>query len=99
MRYTVHGRAGWLAPAIAALLTACGSGGPTDAASDPPLPLHALADIRIVPANPALKGRTLRMDYESIDARNRLLFVAYLGAGEVVAIHIGTNVVIGPSPA
>jgi len=64
-------------------------------ATDPPLPLHPIADITIVPANPALRGQTLRMDYESIDARNRLLFVAYLGASEVVAIDIGSNVIIG----
>ena len=85
----------WLAGAVAVALAACSSTTPSDVTSDPPLPLHALAYIAIVPANPALKGRALRMDYESIDPRNRVLFVAYLGADEVVAIDIGTNAVIG----
>lgn len=95
MRYRDVSLAQCLAGAIAMLLAACGSATPSDGASDPPLPLHALADIAVVPANPALRGRTLRMDYEDIDPRNHLLFVAYLGADEVVAIDVRTNVVIG----
>lgn len=95
MRYIDLVRRLWLAGAAAILLAACGSTAQSDAATDPPLPLRALADIRIVPANPALRSRTLRLDYESIDPRNRLLFVAYLGADEVVAIDVGSDVVIG----
>src|SRR5215831_10323768 len=78
MRYSGFGPMSLLAGAAALLLAACSSNAPSDTASDPPLPLHALADITIVPANPALKGQTPRMDYETIDSRNRLLFVAYL---------------------
>jgi DNA-binding beta-propeller fold protein YncE len=79
----------------AAVMAACGSVR-TDSpvAADPTLPLRQLADITVTPAAPGL-GRALRMDYESIDARRRMLFVAYLGADEVVAVDIGTNVVVG----
>ena len=97
MRYHVSGVLWSLAGgAVATLLFGCGpSSSDRAAAHEPPLPLHALADIIVKPANPALAGRTLRMDYETIDPRRRLLFVAYLGADEILAIDIASNVVAG----
>jgi len=97
MRYRVDPVLWLLAGGAAALLLfGCSPSSTGDAAArEPPLPLHALADIMVKPANPALAGRTLRMDYETIDPRSRLLFVAYLGAGEIIAVDIASNRVTG----
>lgn len=90
MRY----RVAFAIPALAAVLAACGARTDAPAAADPPLPLRQLADITLNPAATGVGG-PLRMDYESIDPRRRMLFVAYLGADEVVAVDIATNVVAG----
>jgi len=96
MRYSVGSRPVRLVWAVAAVLAACAPTSPTVAAtSGPSSPLHTIADIAVAPAGRGFAGRTPRMDYESIDPRRRMLFVAYLGADEVVAIDIATNVVVG----
>jgi len=96
MRYKVGSRPVRLVWAVAAMLAACAPTSPTVAAtSGPPSPLHMIADIAVAPAGRGFAGRTPRMDYEGIDPRRRMLFVAYLGADEVVAIDIATNVVVG----
>jgi DNA-binding beta-propeller fold protein YncE len=45
----------------------------------PALHLHALMDI-------PLGGRATRLDYASVDAGRRLLFIAHLGDGEVIVV-------------
>src|SRR5215831_12883003 len=95
MRYRARTAAPWLV-AVMVLAAACSpasSGGATS--NDTPLPLHTLIDIVVKPADPGLWDQTLRMDYESIDPSSRRLFVAYLGAGEVIAIDLESNVVTG----
>lgn len=84
-----------VAAAAVVVISACGG-----ASSDPPasagtaLPLRPIADITVVPAA-SPRSWPLRMDYESIDPKRRMLFVAYLGADEVVAVDIASNVVAG----
>ena len=96
MRYRLRRRSRQLLLVIAAMLAACTATSSTVAASgDQRLPLRALADIAVKPAGRGFVGQTPRMDYESIDPSKHLLFVAYLGAHEVVAIDIATNTVIG----
>lgn len=94
MRYRVAGTVA-AAAAAAVVIAACGaasSGAP--ASPDPRLPLRQLADIVVVPAATPRQWPP-RMDYESIDPKRRLLFVAYLGADEVVAVDIASDVVAG----
>ncbi|HET9341959.1 MAG TPA: YncE family protein [Candidatus Eremiobacteraceae bacterium] len=96
MRYPVRRRTRRLLVVLAAMLAVCGASSTTLAASgEPRLPLRALADIAVEPAGRGFAGQTPRMDYESIDPRRHVLFVAYLGADEVVAVDIAKNAVVG----
>ena len=61
---------------------------------DVPLPLRVISDVTAKPANKALGNQTPRMDYESIDPIRRMLYVAYLGANEVIAFNLDTNKVV-----
>ena len=81
--------------AVAGMLAACAPASSDTASSDSRLPLRMLADIAVRPAGRAAAGETLRMDYETIDPRRHMLFVAYLGADEVLAIDIAANVMAG----
>jgi len=96
MRYDVLLRSGWLFGLMAAMLAACAPASPADPASSVSrLPLHLLVDIAVKPAARTVTDQTLRMDYESIDPRSHMLYVAYLGADEVVAIDTAANVMAG----
>jgi DNA-binding beta-propeller fold protein YncE len=67
---------------------------PPAAFSATPFPLRTTADV-------PLSGNTSRMDYESIDAGAHLLFVAHMGAGEVIAfdtLHRRVVATIGGIP-
>ena len=48
----------------------------------------------MAPVGKAFAGQTPRLDYESIDPVRRLLFVAYLGADEVLVFNLETDTVI-----
>jgi DNA-binding beta-propeller fold protein YncE len=69
------------------VLTALALRPPTQAA-DLPLPLRLLADVPTRPAGKVFAGQTPRMDYESIDPVRRMLYIAYLGADEVIAFNL-----------
>jgi DNA-binding beta-propeller fold protein YncE len=63
----------------------------TALAEDAPLPLRLIADVPTRPAGAAFAGLMPRMDYESIDPVRRMLYIAYMGANEVVAFDLDTN--------
>ena len=52
------------------------------------LPLRTLSDV-------ALPGDTSRLDYVSLDPQSGVLYIAHLGAGNVIAFDTRTNRVIG----
>ncbi len=59
----------------------------TDDQSLGTLPLKHVADV-------PLPGHTTRLDYESYDPNRRLLFIAHLGDGEVIAFDTGSSRVV-----
>jgi YVTN family beta-propeller protein len=59
---------------VGVLAAACGRG-----LADSPLPLKTVADIQ-------LPGNATRLDYQSLDPRRHLLFIAHLGDGEVIVV-------------
>ncbi len=84
-------RAAWTrltaAVAIVGILT-CGR---DRVAVGSPLPLRKLAAI-------PLPGAASRFDYESLDPKTHLLFLAHLAASEVVVFNVKTNRVVGTIP-
>ena len=56
-----------------------------------PLPLHSVAEI-------ALPGDNSRFDYASLDPERGLLFLAHLGAGEVIEVDIHSRQVVRTIP-
>lgn len=81
----------WLivASLLIAGATACNrqqQGAPTSS-----LPLRSVAEI-------ALPGDNSRFDYESLDVGRRLIFIAHLGASEVIEVDIGTGRVVRTIP-
>lgn len=56
-----------------------------------PLPLHSVAEI-------ALPGDNSRFDYESLDPERGLLFIAHLGAGEVIEVDVHARQVVRTIP-
>lgn len=74
-----------LAVAVTALLAvACGCAR-TDAEGN--LPLRLIADV-------ALPGNPTRLDYQSLDARRHLLFIAHLGDSHVIVFNTKTRKVV-----
>lgn len=67
----------WDARLSVLLLTAALIGGCGDSTAEDGLPLDLVADV-------PLGGECLRFDYQSIDPDRGLLFIAHLGAGQVV---------------
>ncbi|MDX6412436.1 MAG: hypothetical protein QOE91_1952, partial [Gaiellaceae bacterium] len=57
-------------------------------ATDAPLPLAHVADV-------ALPGPSSRLDYQSVDAARRRLFIAHLGAGRVIFFDLAHRRVSG----
>jgi DNA-binding beta-propeller fold protein YncE len=55
------------------------------------LPLRLVTDVPVKAATPRFAAQTPRMDYETIDPVRRMLYVAYLGADEVIALDLATN--------
>ncbi|KAF0960094.1 hypothetical protein MLGJGCBP_06847 [Rhodococcus sp. T7] len=56
-----------------------------------PLPLQPVGEI-------ALPGNGSRFDYESLDAERELLFIAHLGASEVIEVDLHTRQVVRTIP-
>ncbi|HEV2037638.1 MAG TPA: hypothetical protein VGQ96_03440, partial [Candidatus Eremiobacteraceae bacterium] len=64
------------------------------ATDDQTLPLRLVKDVPVQPAGTRFAGQTPRMDYETIDPIRRRLYVAYLGADEVIVFNLDTNKVV-----
>src|SRR5215213_8123756 len=77
-------RGGRLAVVVGATVLAagCGDGSPGDG-----LPLELVADV-------PLGGDSSRFDYQSIDPGRGLLFIAHLGAGEVLVFDTESREVV-----
>jgi len=71
------------------LIGACSTG--TSSPGSNPLPLHPVAEI-------ALPGDNSRFDYGSLDSERGLLFLAHLGAGEVIEVDVHTRQVVRTIP-
>lgn len=79
-----------LAGALAfALIAGCSRGAPVESGS--PLPLEPIGEI-------ALPGNGSRFDYASIDPGRGLLFLAHLGASEVIEVNLRTRQVVRTIP-
>ena len=72
----------WAVPGLLFFMVACNG-----AEGGSALPLRVVADVD-------LPGDTSRFDYESYDAQRHLLFVAHLGASEVLAFDIQARRVV-----
>jgi YVTN family beta-propeller protein len=71
--------AGFVLAASTAMSAAAAAGGA--------LPLRTVAEV-------SLTGDSSRLDYESLDPRTNLLFIAHLGAGEVIVFDARANRVV-----
>ncbi len=89
---TVWGRQRGILPlGLAGILVALLLAGAVPRASTPPLRLRTIADV-------ALAGGSSRLDYESLDERTGLLFIAHLGAGIVSVFDTKTQRIIANIP-
>src|SRR5882757_6715852 len=61
------------------------------AAHSSPLPLQPVGEV-------ALPGDGSRFDYASLDSARGLLFIAHLGAGEVIEVDVHANTVVRTVP-
>src|ERR1700692_3412843 len=75
----------------ALIATACTSRPAQQRNSDPPLPLRSVGEI-------PLPGDNSRFDYASLDAQRGLLFIAHLGASEVIEIDVRAGRVVPTIP-
>jgi DNA-binding beta-propeller fold protein YncE len=85
MRWSQRSRCVAMMPVVVGLV-ACGPSSGTQS-SALPLPLRAAGEV-------TLPGDNSRFDYASLDAQRGLLFVAHLGAGEVIEIDIRAHKVV-----
>ena len=78
---------------LAALLiaTACAHRPAQQQNSDPQLPLRSVGEV-------PLPGNNSRFDYASLDEQRGMLFIAHLGASEVVEVDIHANKVVRTIP-
>jgi DNA-binding beta-propeller fold protein YncE len=82
---------------VAAFIVAC-TARPLAQATEAPLPLRLVFDVQVRAASPAFARRTPRMDYETIDPIHGMLYVAYLGADEIIAFDLSSNKVVAHIP-
>lgn len=75
----------------ALIATACTSRPAQQRNSDPPLPLRSVGEV-------PLPGDNSRFDYASLDEQRGLLFIAHLGASEVVEVDIHADKVVRTIP-
>ncbi|MDP9889867.1 YncE family protein [Pseudarthrobacter enclensis] len=87
---TRRGRAGLAIPAALAALVLAACSGPGPAAVSA-LPLKQVQDLK-------LPGGPTRLDYQSIDPTNRMLYIAHLGDGTVEAVDLDKAAVAGSVP-
>jgi len=80
-----------LAGVLVALLLFLLLAGAVPRASTPPLRLRTIADV-------PLAGGSSRLDYESLDERTELLFIAHLGAGIVSVFDVKTQRIVANIP-
>src|SRR4051812_34843962 len=73
--------------AVVSLLGGCSGSSTHDLASAPPLPVAVIGEV-------ALPGDGSRFDYASIDSGRGLLFIAHLGAGEVIEVDVHAHRVV-----
>lgn len=78
-----------IAPALFAAACSHASAPPHN--PDPSLPLRAVGEV-------ALPGDNSRFDYTSLDRERGLLFIAHLGASEVVEVDVAANRVVRVIP-
>lgn len=89
---TASGFGRWLARVSGGLVlasnvvTACAAA-PSDRSHSTPLPLVPVGEI-------GLPGNDSRFDYASVDSVRGLLFLAHLGAGEVIEVDVRANTVV-----
>jgi DNA-binding beta-propeller fold protein YncE len=82
----------WVGVLAATLLAAaCTASHPAKHNSDAPLPLQPAGEI-------ALPGDNSRFDYSSLDTQRGLLFVAHLGASEILEVDVHASRVIRTIP-
>jgi DNA-binding beta-propeller fold protein YncE len=79
--------------AVAGLVAGCSHAATPQSSSPqrPPLPLQPVGEL-------ALPGNGSRFDYASIDSARGLLFIAHLGAGEVIEVDLHANTVVRTIP-
>ena len=73
------------------IATACSNRPAQQQNSDAQLPLRAVGEV-------ALPGDNSRFDYSSLDAQRGVLFIAHLGASEVVEVDVHANQVVRTIP-
>lgn len=73
--------------AAAVIATACTNRHAEHRNSDAPLPLRSIGEV-------PLPGDNSRFDYASLDVQHGLLFIAHLGAGEVVEVDVRAKHVV-----
>ena len=86
-------RGGLPAVSIAGMLiiAACTNNPAPQHNAGPSLPLHAVGEV-------ALPGDNSRFDYASLDEQRGVLFIAHLGASEVVEVDVHANQVVRTIP-
>src|ERR1700739_3813816 len=81
----------WLLLAVALITAACTNGPAQHQNSGPPLPLRSVGEI-------PLPGDNSRLDYASLDEQRGTLFIAHLGASEVIEVDVHANRVVRTIP-
>jgi DNA-binding beta-propeller fold protein YncE len=77
--------------ATALIATACTNRSAQHQNSDRPLPLRSVGEV-------SLPGDNSRFDYASLDEQRGILFIAHLGASEVVEVDVRANQVVRSIP-
>ncbi len=77
--------------AVVSFLGGCSGSSTHDLSSAPPLPLAVIGEV-------ALPGDGSRFDYASIDSGRGLLFIAHLGASEVIEVDVHAHRVVRVIP-
>jgi hypothetical protein len=90
-----HGPTSSSSPASGSVATATAPSLPATGSTERPtstgpggLPLHPVADV-------PMPGQAVRFDYQDVDADRRRLYVAHLGANQVVAVDVDRLTVAG----
>lgn len=73
------------------IISACTNRPPRHPGSDSPLPLRPIGEV-------PLPGDNSRFDYASLDEHRGLLFIAHLGASEVIEVDVHANQVVRTIP-